>query len=107
MPRNHRTGALKSLVILLYKIGTGVPFDLGELIFRQISRHAESISINLSVGYPSLIFCILMSQNVAIAHGGELCEKEAVYLCISKKFFPGNKFKIFRVKLFLLRMFLV
>ena len=90
MPNNHRTSVLKSIVVLFYKLGKGISFDLGELIFRQISRHAESSSINLVVGYPSLIFGILMSQNSDVVHVGELCEKDTVEMCISKKFFQGQ-----------------
>ena len=62
MSSYHWIGVLKSMVVLLYKLGKGISFDLGALIFRQISRHAESTSINLAVGYPSLIFGILMPK---------------------------------------------
>ena len=78
------------MAVLLYKLGKGISFDLGALIFRQISRHAETTSINLAIGYPSLIFGILMDQNPAVVHEGELCEKTVGEMVISKKFFQGQ-----------------
>ena len=90
IPSFHRTGVLKSMAVLLYKLGKGISFDLGALIFQQISRHAETTSINLAIGYPSLIFGILMDQIPAVVHEGELCEKTAGEMVISKKFFQGQ-----------------
>ena len=90
MPSYHRTGVLKSMVVLLYKLGKGISFDLGTLIFHQILHHAESTSINHAVGYPSLIFGILMSQSGGVVHEEELCEKSARKMLISKKIFQGQ-----------------
>ena len=87
MSSYHWIGVLKSMVVLLYKLGKGISFDLGTLIFCQISHHAESTSINLAVRYPSLIFGILISQNDGVVHEGELCEKCAGEMVICKKFF--------------------
>ena len=87
---NHRTGVLKSMFVLLYKLGKGVSFDLGALIFHQISRHVETTSINLDFGYPFLIFGILTSQNGVLVHEGELCKKDTMKMFISKKFFQGQ-----------------
>ena len=56
----------------------------------QIARHAECSSANLSVGYPSLIFGIMASQNVDVVHAGEKLEKDAEDFSISKKLFQGH-----------------
>ena len=70
--------------------GTSVLFNLGKLIFNQIGLHAEYSSSNISVGYPSLIFGIMASQNVNVVLVGEKYEKYIEDFSISKKLFQGH-----------------
>ena len=81
------SGVFNSVVALLFKIGTGVPFNLGKLMFNQIGCHAECFSSNISVGYPSLDFGIIASQNVDVVCAGNKYEKDIEDFSISKKLF--------------------
>ena len=74
----------------MFKIGTNVPFNLGKLIFNHIGRHAESTSSNMSVGYSSMIFEIMASQNVNVVREDEKFEKDFEDFSISKKLFQGH-----------------
>ena len=90
LPSNHKTGVLKSVVILLFMIGTGVSFNLGKLIFNQIARHAECSTANISVGYPSLILEIMARHNVDVVRAREKYEKDIEDFSNSKKLFQGH-----------------
>lgn len=62
LPTFHTTGIHKQLAKVLYIIGTGVPFDVGKLIFEEIVSLAEVISLKPALLFPSLVYGLLMSQ---------------------------------------------
>lgn len=47
-----------------YQVGTGLPFDLGQLIFDEITFYTESSSSSWSLPFPSLINSLLHAQGV-------------------------------------------
>ena len=55
----HITTISKDLVILLYAIGTNVPFDMANMIFQVIVSYAESESTLGGLPFSSLIHEIL------------------------------------------------
>ena len=59
MPRLHIRTVSKDLAILLYAIGTNVPFNMANVIFQVIVSYAESKSTLGGLPFPSLIHEIL------------------------------------------------
>lgn len=56
-------------------VGVGMQFDIGDLIFVEIYRHAKKVNNKLSLPYPSHIFQILFVQNSKIVKTIEKYEK--------------------------------
>ncbi|XVE68338.1 hypothetical protein DITRI_Ditri09bG0060000 [Diplodiscus trichospermus] len=62
-PAKHTSKVYESLAQLLYKVGTGMPFDLGQHIFDIIMVYSESRNSFGTLPFPSLIYQLLMSQH--------------------------------------------
>ncbi|XP_012851290.1 PREDICTED: uncharacterized protein LOC105970990 [Erythranthe guttata] len=54
----------KPHAVLMYKLGMGLPVDFGKLFFDTIGHLAQKISPSTHLPYPSLIYSILLSQNL-------------------------------------------
>lgn len=67
LPPSHKTTITKNFASLLHLIVDKRPFNLRKLIFKHIMSHAESKAVKLGIGYPSMIFRILLSQNSSLA----------------------------------------
>ena len=72
MPRLHITTISKDLAILLYVIGTNVPFDMANVIFQVIVSYVESESTLSGLPFPSLIHEILSVQKKRLADTDDL-----------------------------------
>lgn len=63
MPVTRQSTVKRELAFLLYNVGTGVRFNLGQLIFNQVVRHADNKGgPKTDLPFPSLIYGILRSQ---------------------------------------------
>lgn len=65
-PTNHSLDITTSLSKLIYKIGTMAALHFGTYVFEQVLKQNESYAIKLPIGFPALIFGILISQRLDI-----------------------------------------
>ena len=72
MPRLHITTISKDLAVLLYAIGTDVPFDMANVIFQVIVSYAESKSTLGGLPFPSLFHEILSVQKERLVDKDDL-----------------------------------
>ncbi|KAL8035039.1 hypothetical protein ABFX02_12G071200 [Erythranthe guttata] len=64
IPSKNVSVVTKSHAVLMYKLGMGLPVDFGKLFFNNIGQLAQKISSFTHLPYPSLIYSILLSQNL-------------------------------------------
>ncbi|XP_012857542.1 PREDICTED: uncharacterized protein LOC105976830 [Erythranthe guttata] len=64
IPSKNISVVTKPHVVLMYKLGMGLPVDFGKLFFDTIGHLAQKISPSTHLPYPSLIYSILLSQNL-------------------------------------------
>ncbi|XP_019164463.1 PREDICTED: uncharacterized protein LOC109160635 [Ipomoea nil] len=64
MPSLHETTVKRSLAELLYKIGKGIQVNIGNIVYSQISKLAESSESKASLIFPNLIHAILYKQGL-------------------------------------------
>ena len=88
MLRLHITTISKDLAVLLYAIGTNVPFDMANVIFQVIVSYVESESSLGGLPFPSLIHEILSVQKEGLAEGDDL-DMPRKPLSISTKVYIG------------------
>ena len=88
MPRLYITIISKDLAILLYAIGTNVPFDMANVIFQVIVSYAKSESTLGGLPFPSLIHEILSVQKEGLADEDDL-DMPRKPLSISTKVYTG------------------
>ncbi|XP_019200066.1 PREDICTED: uncharacterized protein LOC109193667 [Ipomoea nil] len=74
MPSLHESTVKWALADLLYKIGKGIKFNLGNIIHTQIINLAEDTKSNTSLIFPNLIFAILAEQGLK-THGPKISVK--------------------------------
>ena len=67
MPRLHITTISKDFAVLLYAIGTNVPFDMANVVFQVIVSYAEFESTLGGLPFSSLIHEILSVQKEGLA----------------------------------------
>lgn len=85
IPTKHRSDVREDLADLLYRIGSKSAFDIGQIIFDNVVRLAESTAVNKPMGYPSLIYGILVAQHPDIRRPDEIFEGPARYVVITSK----------------------
>ena len=88
MPRLHITTVSKDLAVLLYAIGTNVPFDIANVIFQVIVSYVESESTLGGLPFPYLIHEILNVQKDGLAESDDL-DMPRKPLSISTKVYIG------------------
>ncbi|KAH6807819.1 hypothetical protein C2S51_028927 [Perilla frutescens var. frutescens] len=59
-PSTHNSTIRKPLGLLLFKVGTRVEFNLGQLIFEHVVAHAESSRSQQPISFPGMIFSLTM-----------------------------------------------
>ncbi|XP_012853847.1 PREDICTED: uncharacterized protein LOC105973369 [Erythranthe guttata] len=64
IPSKNVSVVTKPHAVLMYKLGMGLPVDFGKLFFDTIGHLAQKISPSTHLPYPSLIYSILLSQNL-------------------------------------------
>ncbi|KAH6766759.1 hypothetical protein C2S52_017742 [Perilla frutescens var. hirtella] len=89
LPSTHDSTVGKSMALLLFTIGTRSEFNLGLLIFENIIAHAESTRTQPPVGYPGLIFSIIMAQHDVVS-ANDVYAPVAQPLSISHKLFSSQ-----------------
>ncbi|XP_031120822.1 uncharacterized protein LOC116024058 [Ipomoea triloba] len=64
MPNEHRGGLNFLMATLIYKIGKGIPVDLGDIIFKHVAsfRKPESKESKVKLPFPCTIYGVLRSQ---------------------------------------------
>ena len=88
MPRLHITTISKDFVVLLYAIGSNVPFNMANVVFQVIVSYAESKSTLGGLSFPFLIHEILSVQKERLAYGDDL-DMPRKPLSISTKVYTG------------------
>lgn len=78
------------MATLLRKVGIGVQFDIGDLIFGEICQHAKKVYSKPSLLYLSLIFQILFLQSDKIVKATEKYENMPLELKFSHKWLKGK-----------------
>ena len=78
------------LLLCCWRMGLKFLLIREKLFFHQISHHAESSSVNLAIGFLSLIFGILISKDEDIVIDSDVYWKEYGVLTISKNFYKGQ-----------------
>ena len=89
MPRLHITTISKDLAVLLYAVGTNVPFDMANMVFQAIVGYAESKSTLGGLPFPFLIHEILNVQKEGFVDGDDL-DMVRKPLSISTKVYTGT-----------------
>ncbi|XP_012853822.1 PREDICTED: uncharacterized protein LOC105973346 [Erythranthe guttata] len=64
IPSKNVSVVTKPHAVLMYKLGMGLPVDFGKLFFDTTGHLAQKISPSTHLPYPSLIYSILLSQNL-------------------------------------------
>ncbi|XP_012854513.1 PREDICTED: uncharacterized protein LOC105974019 [Erythranthe guttata] len=64
IPSKNVSVVTKPHAVLMYKLGMGIPVDFGKLFFDSIGHLAQKISPSTHLPYPSLVYSILLSQNL-------------------------------------------
>ncbi|XP_031116507.1 uncharacterized protein LOC116020165 [Ipomoea triloba] len=64
MPNEHRGGLNLLMATLIYKIGKGIPVDLGNIIFKHVAsfRKPESKESKVKLPFPCTIYGVLRTQ---------------------------------------------
>ncbi|XP_031121097.1 uncharacterized protein LOC116024342 [Ipomoea triloba] len=64
MPNEHRGGLNFLMATLIYKIGKGIPIDIGDIIFKHVAsfRKPESKESKVKLPFPCTIYGVLRSQ---------------------------------------------
>ncbi|XP_031116505.1 uncharacterized protein LOC116020162 [Ipomoea triloba] len=64
MPNEHRGGLNLLMATLIYKIGKGIPVDLGDIIFKHVAsfRKPESKESKVKLPFPCTIYGVLRTQ---------------------------------------------
>ena len=88
MSRLHITTISKDLAVLLYAIGTDVPFDMANVVFQVIVSYVEFKSTLGGLPFSSLIHEILSVQKVGLADKDDL-DMARKPLSISTKVYTG------------------
>ena len=86
----HRTVITKNFSPLLLQMGMKIKFNLGRLVFEHILGHAENAAYQKALGYPSLIYGILLAQKPDIVALANILGPSANELRISHKLYEGH-----------------
>ncbi|XP_031096844.1 uncharacterized protein LOC116001084 [Ipomoea triloba] len=64
MPNEHRGGLNFPMATLIYKVGKGIPVDLGDIIFKHVAsfRKPESKESKVKLPFPCTIYGVLRTQ---------------------------------------------
>ena len=89
LPSLHKTYVTKDMAILLFLIGTGEDFDMGQLLFKVIMHNVEYENTYGILPLPSLIYEVLMLQK-NILGDDEMLEPIPPPLKVSQKLFKGK-----------------
>lgn len=84
MPNTHSSVVRQGLALVLYQIGTKGSFNFGQLVFDQVVKHAEKQVVGKPLGFPSLIFGIIQSQQ-DVLKGNDVFEPNAPLVVITDK----------------------
>lgn len=79
------------MTILSRKPVEMVEFDLGQIIYDEITKHAEKLYVRHLLPYPSLIFQILYKKNSCLGRSIEHYEREVTELNFSPKWLEGKQ----------------
>ncbi|XP_071724535.1 uncharacterized protein [Rutidosis leptorrhynchoides] len=80
MPCRHTNTVSQKLGLLLFKIGTRVGFDLGEMTYDKIVSFAGRSKKNESYVHPTTIFTVLLNQGLTIGANEDFTQPETLKL---------------------------
>ncbi|GAA0177123.1 hypothetical protein LIER_29658 [Lithospermum erythrorhizon] len=71
-------------------IGTGASFDMGRVLFDQITQHATSHAVLKRIPYPKMICSILLSQNNDILTSDDIEGADLGVITITPRLMEGT-----------------
>ena len=86
----HRTTITKKFATLLFQIGMKRKLKLGKLVFEHIQGHVENVTYRKALGYPFLIFRILIEQKSVIVTLTKILRPPTSKLRISHKLYERH-----------------
>lgn len=66
LPNSQKGSVSKRVAILLTNVVEMVEFDLGQMVFDEIVKHAKKVHLRHLMSFPSLIFQVLPNQSPRI-----------------------------------------
>ena len=88
----HRTTVSKSFTTVLFQVGMKKKFNMWKLVFEHILGHAENATFWKALGYPSLIFRILIAQKPDLVSPTNILGPPTAEMCINHKLYKGHHF---------------
>lgn len=84
MPSSHRSTVRADLALFLYNVGTKGCIDFGQFVFDHVMDHAEAQVSQKPIGFPSLLFGLIMSQ-VDVTSKDDVYEPETPKVVLTDK----------------------
>lgn len=90
MPSSNSTILTKDQAIFIYRVGCGLPFNFGQMVFDAVMKNA--LDEDASIIFPSLIYQVLRAQNFDENATGQMCH-ETKTRTFSRKLLASHRFK--------------
>ncbi|KAL3640789.1 hypothetical protein CASFOL_015757 [Castilleja foliolosa] len=89
IPSKNSTVITRPQAQLLYRLGTGMKFNFGQMVFDLVTKFAQSTVVS-SLLFPSLIFNLLETQGCAVLEG-DVLTAEAEFFTIRTHLLKGDR----------------
>lgn len=86
-PNNHSSRITLTLDKMIFQIRTKSKLNIGEYVFDQTVKHADSFTVKLPIIIPYLIIVIILKQHPEVSHPQETPRKKTGPLNLDRKMF--------------------